>query len=228
MKLMKLSMVLAGALCCTEASAALITYNLAPDVVIPDNNPSGLGFGFTVSAALGDIIDSLTVQFTTTGGYNGDLYAYLSHGNGFAVLLNRAGATGGNPGGYSDSGFNNVTLTSGVGNDIHQYQVTLGGPGVPSGTGWAADGRLNSTDTARNNKLDVFNGANPNGDWTLFFADRSAGSTSTLSAFEVQMQTSAVPEPVNVALGVFGAVFVLVQLGRSSRVRKWILEVARH
>ena len=224
MKLVKLSMVLAGALCCTEASAALITYSFSPGVPIPDNDPSGVGYGFVISAAPTGI-ESVSVRFTITAGYNGDLYAYLTHDSGFAVLLNRVGATGGNPGGYSDSGFNNVTLASGVGNDIHQYQVTLGGPGVPGGAGWAADGRLNSTDVARNNTLDVFNGANPNGDWTLFFADRSAGSISTLNTFEVQI--SAIPEPANVALGIVGGMFTLLQLGRSSRVRKWILEVAR-
>ena len=224
MKLVKLSMVLAGALCCTEASAALVTYGLSPGAPIPDNNPAGVGYGFTINAAPNEI-ESVTVRFTITGGYNGDLYAYLSQDVGdFAVLLNRVGATEGNPGGYSDSGFNNVTFASGVGNDIHQYQVTLGGPGVPSGTGWAADGRLNSTDVARNNTLDVFDGDNPNGQWTLFFADRSAGSISTLNTFEVQI--TAVPEPINVALGVFGGAFALLQLGRSPRVRKWILGAA--
>ena len=33
-------------------------------------------------------------------------------------------------------------------------------------------------------------------------------------------------EPVNVALGMFGAAFALLQLGRNPRVRKWIVEVA--
>lgn len=224
MKLVKLSMVLAGALCCTKASAALVTFNFSPGAPIPDNDPSGVGYGFTISGAPIDI-QNVTVRFTIAGGYNGDLYGYLVHDSGFAVLLNRVGATGGNPGGYPDSGFNNVTLASSVGNDIHQYEVTLGGPGVPSGTGWAADGRLNATDAARNNTLDVFNGANPNGQWTLFFADRSAGSISTLNTFEVQIE--AVPEPVNVALGIFGGAFALLQLGRNPRFRKWILDVAR-
>ena len=35
-------------------------------------------------------------------------------------------------------------------------------------------------------------------------------------------EISAVPEPVNVALGFLGAGFVLVQMGRSARVKKWM------
>lgn len=48
----------------------------------------------------------------------------------------------------------------------------------------------------------AFNGQNPNGTWTLFFADTSAGGTSTLNGWSLNI--TAVPEPVNVALGAFG------------------------
>lgn len=42
-----------------------------------------------------------------------------------------------------------------------------------------------------------------NGTWTLFFADTSAGHQSELVSWGLRV----VPEPVNVALGLFGVVF---------------------
>ena len=55
------------------------------------------------------------------GGYNGDLYAYLSHGAGFAVLLNRVGRTSVNTDGYSTPGFA-VTLVGHAAADVHSYE----------------------------------------------------------------------------------------------------------
>src|SRR6266511_2508844 len=95
---------------CGTGSAALLSFSGTPGAEIPDNNASGLAYGFTVTTPE-QAISSVTVSFVVSSGFNGDFYAYLSHGDGFAVLLNRAGATGGNPAGYSDSGFN-VTLTA--------------------------------------------------------------------------------------------------------------------
>jgi subtilisin-like proprotein convertase family protein len=51
----------------------------------------------------------------------------------------------------------------------------------------------------------AFNGQNPNDVWTLFFADTVAGDTTTLNGWSLDIGTAAVPEPVNIALGVFGA-----------------------
>ena len=207
-KLVKLLIALAGTLNCLNTSAALINFSGSPNAPIPDNNASGLAFGFTVTTPFSSL-DSVVVTLTISGGYNGDLYAYLSHGSGFAVLLNRVGVTGSDPLGYSDSGFN-VTLSPG-GTDIHQYRTTLGGapPGGVLTGNWGADGRLLPTDVTRANTLDVFNGANPNGDWTLYFADRSPIGISTLNSWSVGIE--AVPEPANIALAVFGVLFASVQ-----------------
>jgi hypothetical protein len=48
---------------------------------------------------------------------------------------------------------------------------------------------------------------NPNGTWTLFFADSSAGHTSTQEGWSLDI--TAVPEPVNVALAIFGGVLAI-------------------
>jgi hypothetical protein len=58
---------------------------------------------------------------------------------------------------------------------------------------------------------------NPNGTWTLFIADLSGGEQSTLVSWSLDI--TAVPEPVNVALGIFAGVFLVVILARSRPVR---------
>ena len=72
--------------------------------------------------------------------------------------------------------------------------------------------------------LSSFTG-NPNGAWTIFFADMASGpgspaSTSTLVGWSLEI--TAVPEPANVALGIFGGGFLVVSLARSRRVRERI------
>ena len=49
------------------------------------------------------------------------------------------------------------------------------------------------------------------------FADRSAASTATLTGWSLEIM--AIPEPVNVALGCFTGVFLVVTLIRSQRMR---------
>ena len=53
---------------------------------------------------------------------------------------------------------------------------------------------------------DAFNGLNPNGTWTLFFADSVNGDTTTVNSWSLDI--TAVPEPVNMAMAVFGVVVV--------------------
>jgi hypothetical protein len=50
-----------------------------------------------------------------------------------------------------------------------------------------------------------YNGLNPNGNWTLFIADMSGGDISFSQLDSWSLTFNAVPEPVNVALAVFGA-----------------------
>ena len=142
-------------------------------------------------------ITDVQVSLTIAGGFNGDLYGYLVHDNGFAVLLNRVGRTDGNSVGYSDGGMN-VTLSAN-GNDIHDYAAhspTLDG-GQLTGD-WAADGRNVNPQTvldtdAQTALLGSFNGTDPNGPWTLFLADLDFGQQASLVQWSVIV--SAIPEP---------------------------------
>src|SRR5213075_3123189 len=75
------------------------------NTAIPDANPTGISSTIDVQG-LGPQLADITVSLDISGGFNGDLYAYLSHGStGFAVLLNRVGKTTSDPFGYSDQGF---------------------------------------------------------------------------------------------------------------------------
>ena len=112
--------------------------------------------------------------------------------------MNRPGRTRSDDFGYADSGFNRVKFDDLAANDVHTYRdilapVSFGGL---SGT-WQPDGRLTdpvqSLDTDRRQAgLSVFNGMNPNGDWTLFIADLSPGGAAILNNWSLDI--AAVPE----------------------------------
>jgi hypothetical protein len=177
------------------------------NTVIPDGNPSGVFTALTVSG-MGNVLSNITVTLNISGGYNGDLYAYLSYNGSLMTLLNRVGVgtiNGGDAFGSADSGFSNLTLGS-TGSDVHW--VSSGG-GALSGS-YAADGRQISPlsapasfDAAGTATLNgSFGGMNPNGIWTLYLADMSGGTTSTLMGWSLDIM--AVPEPTVLTLAVFG------------------------
>jgi subtilisin-like proprotein convertase family protein len=183
-----------------------ISYTNGTSAAIPDGNPVGYTESIDVSGLNGAIGD-VAITLDVTGGFNGDLYAYLlSPDSTMAVLLNRVGLSESNPVGYGDSGFQ-ITLDGSLAGtsaaDIHNYQ-TVSGYSL-SGTTWAADGRNidpNSIgavfDTAsRTAGLDIYNGMNGsglNGTWTLFIADLSGGGgTATLN--QAILTITTVPEP---------------------------------
>ena len=184
------------------------SYSATPSVLLPDNNPSGYATTFTASGLAGAIAD-ISVTLDITGGFNGDLYAYLVGPTGqLAVLLNRVGVSGSSAYGYSDTGFEITLATSGTLGDVHNYQSLspgINGSGQLTGT-WTADGRnldprspggLFTTATPTLG-LDNYLGTDPNGVWTFFIADLSPGGQSTLQGVILNIMT--VPEPQSWAL----------------------------
>jgi len=161
------------------------------NTAIPDGNPVGVSFSETVSDVPGgSTVGGLTVDLSVSGGYNGNLYAYLVAPNGTLVmLLNQPGATISNPFGYAGSGLN-VTLSDSAAGSIQTTPETPGS--VFSGTFQAAG------------TLGAVNGSAADGTWTLFFADEVAGgSPATLNGWSLGI--TAVPEPVNLTMIIFGA-----------------------
>jgi subtilisin-like proprotein convertase family protein len=199
---MKKSLLLGTLLASTLAShAVLYTTNWTVDATIPDNNYSGWADSQTVTEVGTITPGSLLVSLEISGGWNGDLYAYLVHDAGFAVLLDRVGYTGSGFG-HGMSGMD-VWLTDGA------------GLGNIETTEFPAMGEIYSRDGYAGS-LASFDGLNANGTWTLFVADLSGGSVSTVQSWGLQMDIVAVPEVetwVAAALaGMFGAFWVNRQI----------------
>ena len=164
------------------------------NTAIPDGNPVGVSFSETVSGIPGgSTVGGLTVDLTVSGGYNGNLYAYLVAPNGTLVmLLNQPGVTGSNPFGYAGSGLN-VTLSDTASGNIQTMPETAGS--VFSGTYQAAGTLAN------------INGSVADGTWALFFTDMvPGGGQAELTGWSLGI--TAVPEPVNVALGLFAVMLI--------------------
>jgi hypothetical protein len=193
------------------AHATLYTTNwssgFANAGVVPDNNFSGWSDTRTVGAIPAGTFTSLSVDLQLTGGWNGDLYAYLVHSSGFSVLLDRVGTgvSGVSSFGYGDAGMN-VNLAA-TGTSIHQYGGNSTFSATPSGS-WLTDNTSGS--------LASFLGTNPNGTWSLFVSDLSSGGVSTVQSWGLQMDIVAVPEVetwIAAALaGAFGAFWLNRQL----------------
>lgn len=189
-------------------------------LVIPDGNLVGVASTNNVSGMSGSTTN-ITVNLDITGGFTGDLYAYLISPTGtMVVLVNRAGENSGNYFGYSDAGYN-VTFDSASTTNIHNYQLfspSYNGSGQLTGT-WATDSRTNSPISAPSafntaptgNTLSAFDGYNPNGTWTLFVADLQGGGQSTLVSWGLSVVT--VPEPQTWTV-LAGGVAALLLVGR--------------
>lgn len=185
---------------------------------VPGGNPSGLMETFNVSGLSG-VISDVDVNLDITGGFNGDLYAYLvSPDGGFTVLLNRVGMSSGNSLGYGDAGMD-VTLSDAAANgNIHDYQSVDNPDGAQLTGTWAPDGRdidpqsapadFDSAPTTAD--LSVLNAGPADGTWTLFIANLSAGDQTTLVNWGLDITTVPAPEPAAPALAEMGLTGVLL------------------
>jgi subtilisin-like proprotein convertase family protein len=184
----------------------IFTTNATVNSLIPDNNQNGLATSLTLSG-VGGPISSVTVSVDITGGFNGDLYAYLVGPNGgFAVLLNRSGVSSTSTYGYNDAGFNVTFSDTAANGNIHFYQNTLN-PGGSALTGtWAPDGQNINPQSSPASfpaipvptaTLSSFDGLSADGTWVFFISDLSAGGQSTLQSVGL---TLAVPEPSTLAI----------------------------
>jgi hypothetical protein len=188
----------------TQASAAVVVLEFNDvNKAVPDGLLSGQNDTRTVSIPYTRITDvNVRLELVGTGpAFNGDYYVTLVHESGArAVLLNRPGRKGTFDLGYPDNGFA-ITLDDQAERDIHLYRDHV----VPeleapiTGT-WQPDARTALPGevthlSERDGWLSVFNGLDPNGAWTLFFADVEAGGTGTLKSWALEI--TAVPEPIH-------------------------------
>ena len=168
---------------------------------IPEGNPTGISFSPTISSApAGSTVSDVTVGLNISGGYNGDLVAYLQAPNGITVpLIDLPGPA---PFGAPGAGFN-VVLSDGSYPSIQTATETSGTVfGSGSGSLYNAAGSLST-----------LHGSAVNGTWTLLFANLgSGGGSPTLNSFSLDIL--AVPEPANVALAIFGVVMAAIGIAR--------------
>ncbi len=187
--------------------SAVFTFN--PGALVPEVPAAGLALTETLSAAqISGPIAALTVTLNisgagASGAYNGDLYAYLRHGTGFAVLLNRPGKTLANPLGYADNGLAVTFDDSGAADDIHTYQnLPFGVPVGPLTGTWASDGRaidpnavLDTDPRSESATLRSFRGLEASGNWTLYLSDLDGGATAQIDSWALNINTRVIPEP---------------------------------
>lgn len=196
-----------------NAATTIVDYTVNSSV--PDNNPTGLVDTRTIIGSSITSITSIEVRFQSSGGWNGDLYAFLSHDSGFSVLLNRPGTSSLDTIGSASSGFNVVFSDDAI-TDIH---TGIAGSGYITGT-WQPDARNVDPDFVldtdpRTAFLSSFNGLAADGNWTLFMADMSAGDESTLTGWGLTI-TGSVPEPSRVLLLMLGLASSLLRRRRCS------------
>lgn len=184
----------------SPAWAGLITdsASYSPAVVIPDNDLNGVADTETFSSGIQTMTD-IQVGLNISGGYDGDFYAYLTHGTtDFAVLLNRIGVNSGSIYGSFDSGMN-VTLTDSASGNIHDASYNgslLTGTFQPDGRNVSpltAPATLAAT--ASTAVLGDFDGSDPNGAWTLFIADTSPVGIGTLESWSLDITGTSVGVP---------------------------------
>jgi subtilisin-like proprotein convertase family protein len=224
-KLVALGLMLSATLLSAQVTNTY-TYNLSPNANIPDGNPNGILQPINVSGAEGAMLN-IQISLDLAGGYNGDLFAYLTGPEGqTAFLLNRTGVVSGDPFGFADAGFN-ITLDDSGGNpNIHDYGFggySVNGSGQVMGI-WGSDGRnidpqsdpnafegggaFEGADTSAN--LTVFQNGNANGTWNLYIADLvPGGGAASLNNVSLIVTTTAVPEPSTLALTTIGVISLL-------------------
>jgi hypothetical protein len=209
-----------------SARATLYSYTNVINEVIPDGNP--VGYSSTIATtgltgnggtSIGNVSVQLNFDNLTSDGFIGDLYGYLvfvsdDGSTTQSILLNRVGRTDASGFGY-ESTATSITLT---GNLTGGYVDIHGVSTWTSGGTYLADGRTvdpdgNFTGATSTAGLDIMNGHNANGTWTLFLADFTEGNgTSTLTSWGLTIDV--VPEPTTWALAAFGTLAGVVLIAR--------------
>jgi len=207
---MKKSMLLVGLALALSGGAKAGEYTNNAGGIVADNSP--LGLTQTITGTDAGVISSVSVVLNLSGGYNGDLQAYLAYNDGSAsyavMLLDRIGGgslaasgsgfgTGATTTDYASLSAAGVTLVDGAGSSIHDVAP---GAGLAVGVGTYTPDSTMSFNS-------VFTGLGGSGTWTLYIADLAGGGQSTLVSWGLAVVT--VPEPQTWALLGGGLVLLL-------------------
>jgi len=169
------------------AHASVIYSQTFSGGTVTGGNPVGTVFtGNFTADPNSDQVLAISVSLNVSGGYSGGFYFSLVGPDGVTtvILLDQ-------PGTVTDG--LNITLANG-GSAINS------GSDLSSGT-YSAYGALSG-----------LNGQSADGTWTLYFSDTTSGESPTLGPWTLDI--TVVPEPVEVALGVFGVLFAAIVVVR--------------
>lgn len=192
-----------AALSLSADAAVTVNDTFFVETAIPDNNGIGLSDTRRINSSI-TTITGINVHIVMSGGWAGDIYAYLSHGSGFSVLLNRSGRSLADVAGSGVSDFS-VLFSDEADSDIHTAIPNSGSVfGLFQPDAREADPNDALDTSPRTAFLSSFNSLDANGDWTLYLADVSAGDTMTLHGWSLSI--TGVPEPSSIALAVAGGV----------------------
>lgn len=205
------SWILASALAALPLQAQVVLDYVSGSAIPDGGGDVGLQYSVDISVPFAQVADvDITLHIVPAGAddaWNGDLYAYVQHGDQLVVLLNRIGrtaSTGIGSFGSPDSGLHVTLDDQAAAGDIHVH-LPVAQPAFPAaqlplvGT-WQPDGRnvANPANTLasdpRTTSLAQFNGLNPNGRWTLFIGDYGSGGAARLAGWSLEF--TPVPEPV--------------------------------
>ena len=177
----------------------------APSLSIPDNNATGIADTRSLLTQALEILE-VRIWLRVEGDYDGDLYVTIRHNDAETILLNRPGRSATTPFGYDTGGMNVTFQDNAVNGDIHVYQSSSSYSPVAGSTltgAWQPDGRdvdpnASVTTSGRTSFLATFKGKDASGDWTLFAADLSAGGTTRIVGWGLQV--NVVPEPAEISM----------------------------
>jgi subtilisin-like proprotein convertase family protein len=192
-----------------QSATYLQSWNVG--LTIPDDDAVGLANTQTVTGSGIDTISLVEVTLLLDGAsaWNGDYYAYLHHGGGVTILLNRIGKTSTNSIGSGTVGMD-VTFADDAATDVHQASATSGTlAGTYQPDARQADPAVVTDASPRTAFLSNFQGMSADGDWTLFIADMSGGDQGQLVKWSLSITGTAVPEPASSLLCLCAAPLIL-------------------
>ncbi len=169
-----------------SAPGALVSYTFdAGPQALPDGSATGVAQSVAVQSALTSIT-SARVGLSLTGGWLGDVHAFLQRGGTTgeaAVLINRIGD------GASSAVALDATFADSAASDIHG--VTGTGAYSVAGT-YQPDGRVASpllvtSGSSRDAMLAVFNGKSADATWTLHVADVAVTDINSLHRWTLEL-----------------------------------------
>jgi subtilisin-like proprotein convertase family protein len=153
----------------------------APEREIPNNSPAGTTYTFDITAS--QIITDIDVYINMSHSFVADVTLRLSHGGTDVTMFDRPGIPGA---GCSGDNLDNTFDDEGTINAETQCQNAT--PAYPSGAALIP-----------NAPLSAFDGANVNGEWSLFMRDLAAGNSGTVHSICLELPANTAPTAVSIA-----------------------------